>query len=45
MCHKQVRANLASKGFLPVDEYIRLKQNPQNHNQNELTLDNIVQDE
>jgi len=26
-CHEQVHINLASKGFLPVDEYMRLKAN------------------
>ena len=46
-CHKQVQVDLASKGFLPVDEYIRLKGKQENHN--ELTewetAINIVQDE
>jgi hypothetical protein len=45
---KQVRAKLASKGFLPVDKYIKLKENQEN--QNKLTSEsentiNIVQDE
>jgi hypothetical protein len=40
--HKQFRTKLASKGFLPVDEYIRLKAKQGNQNKLTSELGNII---
>jgi len=41
-CCKQLHTKLASKGFLPVDKYIRLKAKQENQNKLILGLDNII---